>query len=773
MAMPAIAHDEVRAVAPIARADESPAGATRAEDKEGGSSAQASAGSDTVSTGVAKSRDRLDSATSTSVLHAKEIARIGGRSAGEILRDIAGLRSETFNGEGSAGLNIRGLPLSSDGSKFLQIQEDGLPLLEFGDIQGMDTDTPLRIDQSLAQIEVIRGGSASTFASNSPGGIINFQSKTGEVQGGSVALTSGLDYGLYRIDADYGGRLSDSVRFHVGGFFRQGEGPRRLGYEGLHGGQIKANITKAFGNGYIRLHGKYLDDRIPFYDAVPMRATGTDADPKLVPVANFDPRRDTVLSRYNESLLILDSNDNSTLRDQTHGVSVRQAAIGLEARFDLGGWTVTERFRYASLSGEMITPLGVQFLPARTAMAALGNASTIKYATGPNAGQTIADPSALSGNGLIALLNTLDLPMKDYGNVTNDIRASRVWSFGADELTATAGLYTARQMIERYSAWTAKVSEVRGDGKAALLDLFDANGNALTERGVLAYTLAGAVNNRRALLNTQYAILAPFGSLNYRFGRLSIGGSLRHDRGTVRGTQIFAGDNSPGKGLITRDMNGDGVISAPEKRVATMLLSAIAPVDYDYGYWSYSSGINYRVSEPFAVFARYSRGARANGDRILKISFFNANSGALVDRSAAYDPVRQAEVGVKFRTPSLTLNLTGFWAKADDTNADSLTGQLTFRQYKATGLEFEGGYRHGPYSLTAGGTYTDSKILFDRGNPANAGKTPRNQPAFLFQLTPQYDEGHIAVGAVGGGQPRGGAPPPRCGGRRRGRAGRA
>ena len=41
----------------------------------------------------------------------------------------------------------------------------------------------------------------------------------------------------------------------------------------------------------------------------------------------------------------------------------------------------------------------------------------------------------------------------------------------------------------------------------------------------------------------------------------------------------------------------------------------------------------------------------------------------------------------------LTLNLTGFWAKAQDTNVDPVTSGLIARDYKATGLEFEGGYR--------------------------------------------------------------------------------
>jgi outer membrane receptor protein involved in Fe transport len=47
----------------------------------------------------------------------------------------------------------------------------------------------LRADLSLAAVEAIRGGSASTFASNSPGGIVNFISKTGDTEGGAVQVS--------------------------------------------------------------------------------------------------------------------------------------------------------------------------------------------------------------------------------------------------------------------------------------------------------------------------------------------------------------------------------------------------------------------------------------------------------------------------------------------------------------------------------------------------------------------------------------------------------
>ncbi|MGC4090175.1 MAG: TonB-dependent receptor plug domain-containing protein [Polyangiaceae bacterium] len=200
-------------------------------------------------TGVARGRDLLDSAISTSALDESEIQKFAPRSVGEIFRNIPGMRAEAYSGEGYANISIRGLPLALGGAKFLQLQEDGLPVLEFGDIAFATADQFLRADLTLSQVQAIRGGSASTFSSNSPGGVINLISKTGEEEGGSVQLTTGLDYETYRMDFDYGAKITDTLRFNIGGFYRQGEGPRATGYDAYKGGQVKFNLTKTFEGG--------------------------------------------------------------------------------------------------------------------------------------------------------------------------------------------------------------------------------------------------------------------------------------------------------------------------------------------------------------------------------------------------------------------------------------------------------------------------------------------------------------------------------------------
>lgn len=562
-----------------------------------------------------------------------------------------------------------------------------------------------------------------------------------------MALTAGLNFDQYRFDFDYGGRLSDSLRYHVGGYFREGAGPRNIGFDGQRGGQVKANITKEFASGYIRIYGKYLDDRSPFYDSVPLQVTGTNGDPKLRAVANFDPTRDRLSTRALQSVVLLDENNQPFTEDIRDGQRVLDRAIGIEGQLNLGGWTITERFRYADRQGGLVGPFSSQYLSPAAALTRLGaTGGSFRFATGANAGQLITDPASLNGNGLIGIYNIRDRRQLDVDTITNDIRASRVWQIGEDTLTTTIGFYKSRQAIITSVLYGVAVTEVKGGGDAELLNAFTSAGASVTANGIFAFNAFPGLQRR--LLRFDYDVNAPFASANYRFGRLSIGASIRYDFGGANG-QVFGVELGQGRvGQVTRDINGDGVISLPETRVGVTPLDRPGQVDYKYNYLSYSTGINFRVSEPFAVFARYSRGARANADRITFGTVIDNATGKLAIPQAAFDPVKQAEIGVKFRRPDLTLNLTGFYVEAQDSNINTVNGSVISRDYEAKGLEFEGSFRHGLFSLTAGATYTDATIVRDRVNPAINGSIPRHQASLIFQATPQISNDRFAVGAA-------------------------
>lgn len=706
------------------------------------------------STGVAKGRDRLDSATSTSALRGDEIQKIGARSVAEVLRNIPGIRVEAGSGDVNNSFTIRGLPLASSGSKYLQLQEDGLPVLEYGDM-AIGADLFLRADLNLNAVEAIRGGSASTFASNSPGGVINFISKTGDVEGGTVQVGTGVDYDEKRLDFDYGTHINDTLRFHVGGFYRTGEGPRETGFTAYKGGQVKLNVTKDFTGGFIRISGKYLDDRTPGYMPGPMRIAGSNSDPEYSNIANYNIKSDSTLSPYVTNLITLDGNNRFSRVNLQDGIHAVAKTIGLESQFEIADWTISEKFRYASLSGAMNLVQHALTLPAASLAGLFGGAGArLSYATGPNTGQAINDPASLNGNGLLAYTASRSMNINSIDNMTNDIRASRQWNIGSGILTTTGGVYNSKQTFDVDYLFGATVTDVRGGGDAALVNITRANGVPATQAGFLAYTGTPGSSSFRRKYDVDFNVTAPYGSLNYMIGKLAIGGSIRYDMTKVEGS-LFGADLGGGRvGLISYDINNDGVISAPERSTAVLPLDRPAPVNFKYEYLSYSTGVNYRVAEQLALFARYSRGGRGAADRILFTPIVSATSGRLVDDRAGHDVVKQAEAGLKYRQGALTLNLTGFWAKTREINLQTVTlpdgtlqPSVIARGYKAMGAEFEGAFRKGPFSISAGATYTHAEIESDALNPVLEGNTPRHQPKFIFQATPQFETEQVTVGA--------------------------
>jgi outer membrane receptor protein involved in Fe transport len=701
------------------------------------------------STGVAKGRDLLDSAISASSLDGDMIPKLSGRSLADILRNIPGVRTEASTGDGNSSYTIRGLPLTSSGSKYMQIQEDGLPVLEFGDFFNVGADMFIRYDLNVNAIEAIRGGSASSFSSNSPGGVINLISKTGEDEGGTVQISTGVDYDEKRFDFEYGAKITDTLRFHFGGFYRSGEGVRDVGYNGVNGGQIKFNITKTLPNGYIRVSGKVLDDRSPWYLPGPIKIAGTTANPTFANVANFDIRRDTMISRNVSTFVGLDGNNQPIHDPLSEGMHAKVKSIGVEGQFELGGWTITERGRFSNISGTVARDLLSGVFAGNALPAALGSGTgTLTYASGPLRGQVITSPSTLNGNGLIAqsLLNKVEIHGVD--NFTNDLRANRSWKLGNGNFTVTGGLYKSYQKLNTDWLYAAIVQDVLGDGRSSLINFTNAAGVAQTQDGVANFSLAGTSGIYRRTYDVSYDITAPFGSVNYQIGKLAVGGSVRYDIGQVRG-RLFGSDLGNGRpGLQSYDFNGDGAISVAESKTAVLPLGSPAPVNYDYQYLSYSAGVNYRVAEPLSVFARYSRGARANADKVLFSSTTGVSmvSGMLVSEESGYDLVKQLEGGFKFRKSFMTFNVTGFLANTEDTNIQS-GGINPERKYRSYGAEVEASFIYGPFSIIGGMTYTHAKIVSDSTNVLLANMTPRRQPKFIFSATPQVETKYATFGA--------------------------
>lgn len=683
-----------------------------------------------IVTGVANNKSKLESSVSITTLTPEGILQSSPRTTAEIFRTIPGIRSEASGGDGNTNIAVRGIPISAGGSKYLQLQEDGLPVFLFGDIAFATSDIFLRADQTIGRLEAIRGGSASTTASNSPAGIINFISKTGAVEGGSFGTTFGLDYNSFRSDFEYGAPIGNGLNFHVGGFFRTGEGPRSTGYTGNNGGQVKANLTKNFKNGYARVYMKHLNDRTTAYMPMPIAVSGTNADPEWESIDGFSATQGTPHSVHLLSNFGIGSDGQRRNADVADGMRALSNAIGAEFSFDLGsGWSIESRTRYADNSGRFVAPFpstaGTTEAMVETIAGAIGDTTglagaSLTYADG--------DREAFTGE-LAQVIHMFDTELKDFSTLFSDTKVSKEIN---DNVTVSAGFFKGQQNINMAWLWNSYFMEIQGEN-ARLIDITNAEGTALSENGKFAYGVPVWGNCCQREYNTKYDISAPYAQVAIELNdNLNIDASMRWDFGEVSGS---------GAGGVqgTVDVNNDGVISQIEQSVSVINNAQSAPVQYDYDFASFSIGANYKLNDKQALFGRFSQGGSSKADRIL-----NPGASTLFVGNPK-DIITQGELGWKQKFKSGGLFVTAFYAGTTEEGGFEATTQTVIENdYTALGLEVEGAFNFGDFDLRGAVTYTKAEITTP--DDANEGNTPRRQPDLMFNLIPSFSYGNHSVG---------------------------
>ena len=643
-----------------------------------------------VITGTTGTTSKMKASNSLSTLDGDSIAAATATSAAELLRSVPGLRSESSGGESNANVGVRGLPISAGGARYIQFQEDGLPVLQFGDIAFATPDTWLRADGGLDRLEVLRGGIASALATGAPGGIINFITKTGREEGGSISLSKGLDFDQTRVDLNYGGKIAAKTRFWIGGFYRTGDGGRP-GADGTEtGGQIRGNITQELNDGYVRFSFKHLDDNTPTYLPTPVRFVGG----AIQTIPGIDPR---TAAFYNAGFPLDNTlrNNNgrasSSIRD---GLSAKTDAFGVVADLGLGnGLRLNNNFRWSKNSGRFIGIFpgdDVSAAPAGTTIA-----------SGQGAG------SVYTGSRFTAVV--FNTKVDDAGLVANDLKLSKSFDLGGgSKLSATGGLYTSVQTLNL--TWNFNQYSISASGENARLLNVPGTANGTPGFG-------GCCSNTQ---DSKYRTTAPYVQVGFELGGLNIDASLRRDANSATGAYYQSN-----AGLAYN-------------------LGAPNIIDYDFNRTSASVGVNYQLNKDLAVFARVSDGAAYNADRI---TFFNNPN--LVNGTSSKIPVnevQQFEGGVKWRSGGVSLFATLFFAKTDEINVDPTTTPVKVQtnKYDAKGLELEAALRLGMLSLTGGVTYTNAEIT-QSSNAALVGTTPKRQAKLVYQLTPTLNVSDAVV----------------------------
>ncbi|MEQ1542527.1 MAG: TonB-dependent receptor [Novosphingobium sp.] len=715
-----------------------------------------------VVTASGKDKSKLNSSVSVTSISADLVEAFKPSSEAEVFRMIPGIQVPGTSGPGgNSNIAVRGLPVATGGSPFVQIQEVGLPTVLFGDIQFGNNDYWTHFDSSVERVESVRGGGSTTYASQAPGAVINYISNTGKSEGGHVQLSKGINYDETRIDFRYGGPLAEGLRFHLGGYFKTGRGPLHADFNVSRSIQLKGNVTKEFdgGNGYFRLLFKVADTREPNYTGAPALATlsGTKVG-NVQPFPGFDGRDSSNYSIYNRDFTILNRTGQLERVGMT-GISTEATALGGQFHYEFdGGITVDNNMRWTKMSGSFSSP----FSNAARAAGIVGSQLTlngtpyatvasIRYASGPNAGQVFT--------GTYVDNNTnVRTNIRDIGSLANDLALSGKFDVGEGaKVTARGGFFYMNQDIAMDWHTNKSLRELSGNNPSQL-DLYDAAGNKLTQDGIAGYN-----NNWGSCCARDYDLsytnTAPYAALELDTDAFALDGSVRFENvkasggGTQGGTESFVNVNGVNIPAITS--NG-----------------AREVLNYSRNYTSWTVGALWKVNSNTSLFARASRGGRFNGDRQTfggKI----ASDGSLCTGAMAtagtmgcaadgvtpsVDFVKQYELGLKNRgdlgggryTFELTLLKGNFKQSTYELSATRCPGGsggcVIDARYKSYGAELYATYNVGGFSLVGNATWTKATRsgVDSSGNPTPFTRAPY-MPDLVYTVQASYDLSEIAT----------------------------
>ncbi|WP_109301487.1 TonB-dependent receptor [Aquimarina sp. AU474] len=673
-----------------------------------------------VVTGASNPRTKLESSVAITTMGVKELEQKAPQSTADILQSIPGFLVETSGGEVGNNLFARGIP-SAGAYEFVQIQEDGLPVFEDGALQFANADNWYRLDETVKSMEAIRGGSASIFATNAPGGIINFISKTGQNELIGRAKLSIGDYGLFRTDLNIGGAIvEDKLFFNIGGFYRVDQGIRDPGFAANNGGQMKFNLTYKFDKGYARMYYKKLEDRNLFLLPIPLRG---DNDGNPEEFEGFDPNFGTLTSRNFSRLRVPQVGGGFFERDLEDGVNPNVDAIGGEFVYDISDVvSIKNSFRNTviDLNYNAIFSTGGPNTQAdfatSTTQFPLDDAANAEY-TYVDTGET------LDINSLVMRADHWAID-KDMSNFANNLS----FSFNFEKIHVTLGHYYSNWKSNQYWNWSNYLVDVSDNPR--LVNLVDTStGISRTYNGIERITWLERDAQTKGLLNAIFldAEIDITEKLTANFG-------LRYDDNEYSGFRDNARFFSTDLGLLSNN-TADDAITVVDGNPYTYW-------DYDVKELSYTTALNYKFSNNMAMYIRHSHGFRSP----IEESYYD---NALDLSGIEITEVDQTEFGFKYSTSNIGVYANVFYMNMDniaftDILADG-TSENRFADVNNIGIELEANAKYGAFDIEA--NITVQKPEYDNFLGSNTdgssfdfeGNTARRIPNVYFTVRPQVE----------------------------------
>lgn len=666
-----------------------------------------------VVTGGGNPKKKLESSVAITSISNKDIANRAPLNSTDLLKAIPGLTVESTGGDGPGNVWVRGFP-QQGGYIFLGIQEDGLPLLPTGFNSNPSVDQYYKTDLTIQNIEAIRGGNASILQANTPGAVVNNISYAGaEKAYGQFKFTTGLSQGLYRVDGNTGGKINNSIKYNIGGFYRRDNGVVNPGFSPANlGGQIKGNMTFSFKNnkGFVRVFGKYLNDKVQWLltSYYPYDGSGK-------------PRNYRDFDMVTQSITPLQTSWNYS--DPTGSAHAFDLKDGLHTKLGSGGflfnyltdngWRITNNFRYqkTQTNSTYSVPSGIR---------ARATATPYYYPNGTLAPFVAGDQVITSS---VAAQMNRDNQVIDYLDFKKTI--------SNHSIALGLGIHQYNRNDLRYAF--RSFSEFKENPSVLLA--------APTDNTRIAQTKTTVIGNTRTL--SAYA--SDEIKLDEKW-RLDIG--ARVDNQNVDGKRPFYAFNTDG--------------TPNYKAAATPTIAGYTAYDKTLTNWAASVGLNYKIDATSSMFVRATKAYNAPN-----VGDYNAT--AYNDANIKKRPVYLAELGYKYAKNNLAVFASGSYSAIKNTsltiNVPTTTAGtqalIAFGSTRTWSAEYEVSYKlFTPLSLRLTGTIQDSKytdytastqsntaVVAELGDRTYSftGKRTERVPVINTELSANYEFGNANI----------------------------
>ena len=735
-----------------------------------------------IVTGVFDKRSRMESSVAISTLNARDIERLVPNSAADLLKNVPGVYVNSSQGEVQNVVYSRGVSANSqsaisdspNGYYYVSLQEDGLPVSAVSS-SDLSPDFFYRSDATVKRLEAVRGGTSSITGANAPGGIFNFLTKAGGANAGSeVRVRLGLEGDgrnpYYRADFNTGGTMGKQWDYNVGGFYRYAEGARYAGYPLNNGGQLKANATRHYANGSVRIYAKYLNDHNG--TMVPLVGQGFNNNITLAPGVN---KADSYMLPGTSVVVPNGSDTRFTTFDPKKLNHATDATFGINWQHDLSDtWSITNNAKYSAKTRDANVSISTNFTYLDDFITSVFSGAinlgpgTITYKD-RQSNQVVAQVQqnfGPQGPSYAVLNSTLPDAVKGAIRYTGALKLTIDDNEFMDQLTVnkrlkngsiTGGLFFANSHVSATNLRAPGLGLTLVKDRAEFLDvsfksvsgtpfqISDPATGYLKLGGSFGYTNYDYTNNQLAFFLGNTLNLSD--NLNFdwgaRYESINIQGT---NDPTVPTTKVGGIDGNP----LTLYDNFYGVTGTAPFRFNKSLST-----------FSYSGGLNYTFNPNTAVYIRYTRGQKSPD-----LSFYNTyTSQFVVDNNPPKNQdITQFEVGFKVKTSRLSAVITPFYSQLDnvgstvlatDENAQLYYTSTLYNKTETMGVEIEANWALSP-KLSIRGAVTAQQGKYLKLQTWNVvpntpktnntiidytGNRIENNPNLIITLTPTYTVG--------------------------------